>query len=207
MSAWRQKASSRGNGDGFPKAPPGNHPARLVAIIDMGTQENNYNGQVTKSRKAYFCWELVSEPIEGHGRNHVLGTDLTISLNEKAKLRQWIESRVGKQMPEGNEYDISKELGQPCLLNVTEKNGYPKIVGMGSVPKGMTVADPKCELLLWSLEDVPDDGTDPEFPSWLPYHYGTPLIDHVKACEELKRKVTVPAKVAGVTDDNGDIPF
>jgi hypothetical protein len=210
VSAWRQKATkSGGDGEGFPKAPTGTHPARCVAIVDMGTQINEFGGKQTKQRRAYFCWELVEEDIPGRGRTFTIGLDLTVSMNEKATLRKWVEGRVGKQMPDGHEYDISQELGKPCLLSVIEKNNYPKVSGMGALPKGMVVKEASYAPFIWSLDDMPDDGSAPEFPDWLPYLYGTPLVDHVLGCEELKRGVAGvgASPAAGDTDDDSTIPF
>lgn len=184
MSIWTPKAS-KGNGDGFPKAPAGNHPAVLVAIVDLGTQKQEYQGNVTWQRRAYFCWELTAEAVPGFkDKNFLVGLDLNISLNEKAKLRKWIEARVGKQIPEGVEYDIRKELGQKCLLNVAEKNGYPKVEGMGAVPKGMAVPDAKTPPFLFSLDERKPDGSF-ELPDWLPWLYGSKLGDVILECKEI----------------------
>ncbi len=179
MGMWTQKTTKKGDGDGFPQAPIGNHPAVLVAIVDLGTQKQEYQGNVKWQRRAYFCWELTTEEVPGFGRNFLIGMDLTVSLNEKAKLRQWIEKRVGKTMPEDHEYDIRKELGQKCLLSVEAKNGYSKVGGMSAVPKGLKVPDSTTKPhFLFSLED----DTDPaeiNLPDWLPYLYGRPLTEVV----------------------------
>src|SRR5262245_53647672 len=113
---WVQKPSK--GGDGFEKAPPGNHPAILVGVIDMGHQRTEYAGKEKWQRRAFFIWELTNEKMSGtKDRNHLIGIDLTISLSEKAKLRQWVESRTGKNL--GNDdYDIRQELGKPCFLAV-----------------------------------------------------------------------------------------
>ncbi|HYE20938.1 MAG TPA: hypothetical protein VEA69_21005 [Tepidisphaeraceae bacterium] len=185
MSQWKQKASSGGGGS-YEKAPAGNHPAVLVALIDMGTQEQEFGGEVKEQHRIYGVWELVTEK-KADGSNHVVGLDLTLSLNEKAKLRKWIEARLGRLIAEGEEYDVLSELGQPCLLNVVEKNGYPKVEGMSSVPKGMQVAKPTYPLTAWHLDDLEKTGQI-ALPSWVPYLYGEPLADHIKRAKELVGK-------------------
>lgn len=187
MSVWKQKASSSAgaNGEGFERPPIGNHPAVLVALIDMGHQEQEYQGNVTTPHRAYFVWELVNEKMSGmKNTNHVIAIDLTVSLNKKAKLRQWIEARVGKQMPEEAEYDISQEVGKPCLLDViASKSGYPVVNGMKAVPKGMTVPEPQRKPVIISLDDFRADPSC--IPDWIPYHFGKPLADVISQCEEL----------------------
>lgn len=210
MSVWKQQAKSKGDGDGFEKPPPGNHPAVLVAIIDMGTQKNDFQGKVNWQRRAFFVWELVLEKQAGfRDRNHVIGIDLTISLNEKARLRQWIEARVGKAIPEGHEYDITAELGKPCLLNVvTTKSGHSKVDGMKGIPKGMTVAPAQNTPFLWSLDEMPDDTAKLTLPDWLPYLYGEPLTAHILRCKEVTGGAEPAAVGVGNPDaDDPTIPF
>lgn len=196
-SAWNQTANSKGKdgSEGFERPPVGNHPAVLVALIDMGHQEHEYQGKMTNPHRAFFAWELVGASVSGTtGRNHVIGIDLTVSLNEKAKLRQWIESRVGKKMPDDAQYDISKELGQKCLLDViANKKGYPVVNGMKSVPKGLAFPDHQNKPIAITLDDF---RAGEEIPDWIPYLYGEPLSDVIRRCQELSGK-----KPTTATDD------
>lgn len=186
MGAWKQKANkSTGEGGNFAKPPAGNHSAVLVAIIDMGEQHSEFGGESKWQHRAYFVWELVGEQIAGTKKNHVIGIDLTVSLNEKAKLRKWIEARAGKPIPDGVEYEIDKELGQPCLLNVVMKGDYPKVEGVAALPKGMPVPKPSYPLTLISLDEFSDGKAVPE---WVPWLYGEALEDHIRRSKELGGK-------------------
>jgi len=184
--SWKTTAN-KGQGDGYEKAPAGNHPAVLVALVDMGTQENNYQGNVTWQHRAYFVYELVNEQMKtAPGKNHLLAIDLTVSMNEKAKLRKWIEARTGRQIPDGQEYDISQELGQPVLLNVVlNKDGYPKIESVGSVPKGMNVGKPQNTPVAMTLEEFRAGKPVPSFCPWL---YGERIEDHIRRAQEITGK-------------------
>jgi hypothetical protein len=181
MSAWKTKASKGGDGN-FEKAPAGSHPAVCVGMFDLGTQENDFQGNVTLQHRIFFVWELVTEKNQA-GKNFLIGLDLNVSLNEKATLRKWIESRMGKQLPDGAEYDVGEELGKPCLLNVVEKNGYPKITGMSSIPKGFAVPAPTFPPTAVTLDEYRDGA---EIPAWCPWSYGEPLSEIIKRCEEFK---------------------
>ena len=45
----------------YPEVSTGVHKARCVKVIDLGTQENNYDGQVTWKRQCMVIWEVPSE--------------------------------------------------------------------------------------------------------------------------------------------------
>lgn len=200
MGSWKRKASTSG-GD-FDKAPPGNHPAVLVAIIDLGVQENEYQGVKKYEERAYFCWELTSER-GSNGKNHLIGIDLNVSLNEKAKLRKWVESWRGKKLMEGEEFDIRKLLGQKCLLTVIEKGGYPKVDGVAAVPKGMTVPSPERTPIMWDIEE--DESKTP-IPEWLPWLYGSKLED-VVATRCVKDDEGKPESAKHPQEEEESIPF
>lgn len=189
MSMTMKATKSGGGGEGgFAKAPPGNHPAVLVAIVDMGTQlQDGYQGAPSKwMKRAFFVWELVHERVEGtKDRNHLIGFDLTVSLNEKAKLRKFIEARSNTLIPEGADYDITQELGKPCLLNVIMKGSYPKVDGVSALPKGMTCPAPQNKPYLWTLDKDYKAAGKIELPDWIPWLYGKPLRDHISGCKEI----------------------
>ncbi len=196
-SPWTVTTTSRGEGD-FAKPPAGNHPAVLVAIVDMGTQEDDYQGEKKESHRAYFVWELVSEKAPS-GKNFVIGIDLTVSMHEKAKLRKWIEARLGRKLSDETPYVVSEELGKTCLLNVVMKNGYPRIEGLGPLPKGMTCPAPDYTPFAWTIADA--KGGSITLPSWLPYFYGKPIGDTIRDCKELRgagvqASTTAPAENA-----------
>jgi len=181
---WAVQPSQGGD---FEKAPVGNHPAVLVALIDLGTQwQDGYQGEPGKwQRRVYWCWELVTKRLSGtKGRNHVLGMDLTLSTHEKAKMRKIIESRSGRKVPDGVPYDISTELGKPCLLNVILKGQYPQIDGVSAVPDGMVVPSPTYKPVAVSLRDHEEAGS-PVVADWLPWLFGRKLGDVVMDCREI----------------------
>ena len=195
---WKVKESK---GD-FESAPAGNHPAVLAAIIDLGVQRNDYQGVESFQKRAYFCWELVTEKAK-NGQTFVVGIDLTVSLNEKAKLRHFIDAWRGKAMAEGEEFDISKLLGKKCLLTLTaNKKGYPVVSGVAAIPKGMTVAEPTRKPVIWSLDDLDETGKI-ELPEWLPRIFGETVkevIEH-RCEEEAEAPTSADAKHTEAVDD------
>jgi hypothetical protein len=188
MSAWKTTANNKGgSGSGeFEKAPPGNHRAILVAMIDLGQQRQepyDAGGKVTWPHRIYWCWELCDEKKSGSTANHVIGLDLTFSLHEKAKMRGFVEARMGKKIPDGAEFDITTELGQLCLLNVIEKDSYTKIDGISAIPKAMGIAKPTYPITLIGLDELQSGAK--KIPDWLPFLYGESLNDVWKRAKEL----------------------
>src|SRR5579859_3411511 len=119
MGMWDQKVPDAG-GD-FEIPPAGNHPAVLIAMIDLGTHTEDFQGKQTEAHKVFLVWELTEEKCAGYNRNHVIGRDYTLSLHEKAGLRKMLEGWRGRKYNTGEEINVSKVLGQPCFLNVSHK--------------------------------------------------------------------------------------
>lgn len=211
MSAWTMTASKGNGGGGSEKAPAGNHLAALVGIFDMGTQLDDFDPQKEKwQRRAFFVWELLGVKVTGQDRNHVIGIDLTLSMNEKAKLRKWVEARTGKPIPDGTPFDPTSELGQPCMLNVIMKGDYPKVDGVAGVPAAFLASCPKpgYKPVAISLDEFKEGAT---IPDWCPWLYGSELSEHIKACREIGGSKPRPKKHDGpapATATTGDkIPF
>lgn len=183
-SIWQQTAKSRGEGGDYDLPPEGNQPARLVALVDLGTHQREYQGKREWKRKVALVWELVEAP----GRP-LLIRDFTLSLHENAALREWVDAWRGKSLKEGEDLDLSTLLGSAGMVHVehaTSKKSnktFGRIKGVGSVPtlkgKPIEIEEPEHEPVAWSLDE--DDG-DP--PDWLPYLYGRPVAEHVEESRE-----------------------
>lgn len=181
MSAWTVPTKSTGDGGGYEKPPAGNHVAVLVAIIDLGTQKREYDGEDKWQHRALFVWELCNEKAQS-GRNHVIGAAVTVSMHERSTLRKWVQARRGVTLPDGADFDISAELYQPCLLNVVlGDKGYPRVDGLSALPKGMPVPAATYPRVLLSLDDHRGGA---KLPEWVPYLYGQPVADVVRRCRE-----------------------
>lgn len=183
MGTWTSKASKT-NDEGFERPPPGNHLARLVGMFDLGTQRTEFNNVERWQHRVYFVWELLTEVMSGtKGVNHTIGIDLTFSLNEKAKMRRFIESRLGRAIPDGADYDISAELGQPCMLNVVQNGEYVKVDGVSALPRGMAVPNSQRTPIALSLEEL---RSGKEIPDWAPWIYGRAPAEILRECREMQ---------------------
>lgn len=146
-------------GKEFEAAPVGNHVARCVGIIDLGTQESKYEGKTKHARKVVIRWELPNELIsEGDfaGRPFVVSKFYTASLSEKANLRNDLASWRGRDFTpeELSGFDSKNILDKPCMVNVIHnEKGKAKVAGVSPVPKGMQVPGRVNDLLYFSLEE------------------------------------------------------
>jgi hypothetical protein len=194
MGIFQGKATNSGGDGQFEIPPAGSNPAVLVAIIDLGThqEEMNFEGEVKykDTRKCFVVWELTSEKMTGmKDRNHVIGKEYTLSYHAKAGLRKMLESMRGSSYAEGAEINIAKALGGKCLLNIvhnqskTSDKTYAKVDNVSPVVKGLTVAPPQNTPFLWEI-----DGKEPPPDyDWLPRIFGKEVSAKIAESHEAKR--------------------
>jgi hypothetical protein len=168
------KATNKG-GSNYEPIAAGTYAARCYQMIHIGTAEENILGQVKKLNKVRITWELPTETKvfkeENGEQPHVISKEFTLSMNEKATLRKFLEGWRGKSFTEkeAESFDITVLLGKPCMLSIIHKqakngNTYAEISSVSSVPKGMNVPEqinPSKELNYdkfdWELfETLPD---------------------------------------------------
>lgn len=182
-TVWDQEAKN--SSGGFELVPDGNHPAVLVALIDLGTQTQRYQDKVEEAPQIFLVWELVTEKMSGYkDRNHTIGRAYRLSSHQKSGLRQMLEKWRGKAFAEGEAYSLKAILGKPCLLSVVHKTSaqgtaYARIEGVSAVPKGMSVPQPQHKPFLWAI----GDGVPPTF-DWIPYLFGESVETVVKRSKE-----------------------
>lgn len=126
-------------GGDFKQPPAGNHPARCYKIVDLGTQVGEYQGEPTVRNQVLLTWELPTELMDD-GRPFSVSAFVTNSLNEKAKLRGWLEAWRGKAFtPDELEgFDLEKILGTTCMLNVIHNaKGKAVVSSIARLPKGL----------------------------------------------------------------------
>jgi hypothetical protein len=127
-------------------APQGAHIGRCYQIIDLGTTEDKKFGG--RKRKVQFLFELPNELAtfdDSKGEQpFYVRTSMTLSMSEKANLRKFIESWIGKSMTdrEASNFEIMDLLGTPAMLNVshrvTDVGTFANIMSISPLPKGIT---------------------------------------------------------------------
>lgn len=137
--------------EGKEKAPimeEGIHAAVCSKVVDLGIQYSPiYNNSYPKVR---IFWEVPDQTLEINGQivNREISKDFTSSLNEKSKLRQFLQSWRGKAFtPEELQgFDLRKILGAGCQIQVlhraSEKGIYANVENVIALPKGTPIAKP-----------------------------------------------------------------
>jgi len=125
----------------YERPPEGNHVAVCCALIDLGTQHSEKYGN--DQRKVMVEWELASETKED-GSPFYIDKIYTFSMNEKARLRQDLESWRGVRFSKDDfgKFELSALIGKGCMLNIVhDENGdkvYANIASIARLPKGMS---------------------------------------------------------------------
>lgn len=132
--------------------PAGNYLARCYQMIELGTIVETINGKTSENPKVRIGWELPTElkvfnPDRG-AQPLVIDQEYNLYMNEKANLRKMLASWRSKDFAEeeAKNFDISKLLGVPCMLNIIHKpkksdpsSFYQTIAGITAVPRGVVV--------------------------------------------------------------------
>lgn len=193
------------------KIPPGLHPARTVAIIDLGTHFASFKGKEYKRRTLLWCWQLVSEPNHPEtGLPCVIGMELTASLREGSALREMIESRMGGKYENNVNIDLESELGLTCLVNVIKDGDYTHPEKMVPVIRGMEVSEPTVTPFIFQIHEFLTMGFMPQ-EKWIPKTFGRTVQFKIENCiekvgEEGNRHAYRKQQLVEKKSE-GDIPF
>lgn len=126
----------------FELTPAGTYVATCYRVIDLGTQQSEYQGKQKRQKKISLSWELTEEKMKD-GRPFTIHKRYTLSSSDKAALRIDLEAWRGVAFSDEDfgTFDISKLLGKPCLMGVVHntENGktYANISSILRLPKGM----------------------------------------------------------------------
>ncbi len=206
MSKWAD------NGKEWQEPETGNHVARCIRVIELGTQRKEYQGEVSYKRQTMVVWELPTELMDD-GKPFVVSHFYTASLNEKANLRRDLENWRGKPFTpaELEGFDQRNILDKPCLLNLIKNKRDRVVVGsVAALPKGMQVPPRVNETLFYDL-DAHDDAV------WQKLSDGIKrMIDQSEERKPKANATTAGAESNGggwndappeYVDDDGSIPF
>ena len=202
------KVSDTGGGD-FVQAPVGNHPARCIKVIDIGTQEGEYQGKANFRRQIVVFWELPNTTFEKDGKEvpFIVSKFYTASIGEKANLRKDLVNWRGRDFTQQElmGFDIANILGKTCLVQVTHsEKGKAKVTAVSGIPKGFEVPPQVNQSFYLSLEK--DEFDQKAFDSLSDYWKGK--IQTTPEWETLTSpKGPVSNKPEHFDDMESDIPF
>jgi hypothetical protein len=148
--------ASGGGNSGFKQVEAGTYNARCIKVVDLGTQQSNFNGEISWRRQILVIWELPSELKEDTTEPLTISKFYTLSLHEKSNLGIDLTSWRGRSFTEKEKqgFDITKLLGVPCMLNVIEgNNGKSKVGSLMPLPKGTEIAEQITPSLSFAVDD------------------------------------------------------
>lgn len=142
----------------FTPCPVGNHPARFVQVIDNGTSEDVYEGELKVRHRVTIGWEVYPEDDDGNvimneaGEYYLVWEDWTLSLDDKAKMVERLTQLRGTGLSaiERRRFEVGSLLDQLCSINVThetkmkdgEQRVYAKIASIAPLSKKLAASVP-----------------------------------------------------------------
>lgn len=189
--------------------PAGLHRARCVQIVDLGTQQDTYQGKVRPRHVVKFTWEFptllrVFNPEKGEQPFFIQQT-YTCSIGKNSTLREVLEEWRGKQFTEEElkGFELKKVLGAPCQILIThvEQDGTvrARVKSIGKQDAASPCPPAISPLIYYEVEMGQNDvfKSLPDF-----------MQEDIKKCEEWSRppnQVEVEPAPANVADES--VPF
>ena len=125
--------------------PAGNHMARCVRFIDIGTQTSEWEGVEKEQRRFRLSFETPDETEifnEDKGPEpFMVSIEMTLSFHEKSNMNKMFPAWLGKPLNPAT-FDPQKDLiGRPGMVSIThgEWKGktFAKITAVTGLPKGL----------------------------------------------------------------------
>lgn len=151
-------------GGDFKPTPEGQHVMVCCRVLDLGTQETQFNGETKHQRKVLIAWELPNERTDD-GKPVIHSEKFSWSFHEKSNLRKTLESWRGTKFKNEdfagppNGFHIKNVIGVPCygqVIHEQAQNGktYANLSSVMSFP-GKRADWPKLETeaLFLDLDD------------------------------------------------------
>jgi hypothetical protein len=197
--------------------PAGNHVGRCFALIDLGVQRQDYQGDVKWLPKLLIKWELFVEDEEGNLlTNEIDGKQMpfviqkryTLSLSTKANLRKDLEAWRGVPFTEEEckGFNLANVLGKYVMVNVTHstkvqdgsERTYANIASLATVPKKLDKPEAVHQDVQFDL-DAPD---------WALFDSFSPkLKELIESAQNFKPKSNAVTVAASVDPNDSDICF
>lgn len=130
------------SGKEFEQPPIGTHIARCFRLIDIGTQQGEYQGRPVFRRQVIISWELPNTHMaegEYQGQPFMVSKYYTASLSEKANLRKDLVNWRGREFTDDElkGFESKNILGKPCMLSLTASDkGKSRVTGVMAMPQG-----------------------------------------------------------------------
>lgn len=152
----------------FKSASAGMQPGILYNIVDLGTQENEYKGEVKSNRQLFMQWELPEELIdapesESHGEPMSQSAFVNLTVGDKARLTEIVVASTGEKPQNG--YDPQDLLGTACNLTIetySKNDGSmgSKVKSYSPLLRSQKMGKPTNPLAYFDLDNFDQDAFD-----------------------------------------------
>jgi hypothetical protein len=158
-------------------APEGVHQARLIRMLDCGSQYSQLYKK--SSRKVRVTFELVDTK---HIFDEVIGEqpflidrEYTLSIGKRSTFRKDLDSWRGTKLTkeEAEDFDPDKLLSTAGLVQVVHtpsadgEDTYANIQSLMALPSGTKVSEPENEVFSFWLEGEVDENRFDSFPEFI----------------------------------------
>jgi hypothetical protein len=210
------KVSSKGtNGGGGGDVPAvGSHHCRIVAVIDLGTHPETYQGKsVGDRRKLLVVFEFTTEK-DMEGRHKILARDYSVVGGDKAGLPKLCSAALAILGPEPEDgWDVARLPGAAvCVAIKQNTKGYRDIDAVTPLLPDVRRGVPKPQNVpfYWDL----DDEADYQDHDWIPWVFSkaagkrVPVSEMIAASRERTGGMPQPAMAgAGAGQQGGEEAF
>lgn len=191
----------------FTPCPAGTYLARCCRLIDLGTQETEFQGEHKSARKVSLSFEILdAETRRDDGSPFVITKRFTLSLHEKSSLRKDLASWRGRDFTpeELRGFHMRNILDKDCLISVIQttkgERTFANIASIMKPPKGTKAPEGTANepVLYWSMSE--------EQPDWSAFAALHPkLVEQIQASPEFKR-LTPPKSIPANTTSPAPAP-
>ena len=147
----------------------GTYAARIVQIIDLGIQENEWEGVKKEQHQVQITFEFPTErvTVDEVDKPRWLGKAFVISTHEKATLTKLMQAADpdGKDTMKGR--NLKGLMSKPLMVTGgSTATGNAKIAGVARLMKGLAVAALENPATFFDLDGKDTEAFD-KFPKWL----------------------------------------
>lgn len=212
----------------FKPVPQGTHLGRMYRIVDIGTQQGEWQGKITNQRKIILYFELFGEDETGaplvrdDGKPLIITKYYNRSLNEKSTFRKHLQSWLKIDFDTVEGFNLEDLLGKFAMVSVSNykgKNGDIKasVDGLAAVPSMLSkhgMPDGVNPNFIFNLDKFDSEkfaGLSEGIQSMIKlspeYRRLAGLEDKQEKPQEKPQAKPAKQEYAGEDDMNDDIPF
>lgn len=177
----------------------GTYVARITQLIDLGTQESDYEGLVKNRHEIMVTFEFPTETIniKGEEKPRWLSKNYTVSSHEKAAILTLMSSADPEGKHTNGGRNLTGLLGLPLMVSVgSTKTGNAKVQSVAKLMKGVSVAELSKPGVVFDLSST-DRTVFDTLPDWVQEKVRLSIDYHN----------TVFAKGLAATIDDSDVPY